>query len=66
MANYKVKAIDTETYGVIMEHDADTREYAEQLQRNMGNGDGYITVIIASAKQARKTTLDNLYAKAGV
>lgn len=65
MANYTIKAIDTDTYGVIMEHTADTREQAEQLQKNMGNGDGYITVIIASAKQVKQTLLDNLYAQAG-
>jgi energy-converting hydrogenase Eha subunit F len=65
MANYTIKAIDTDTYGVIMEHKADTREQAEQLQRNMGNGDGYITVIIASAKEAARQTLASVYAKAG-
>lgn len=65
MANYTIKAIDTETYGVIIEHKADTREEAEQLQKNMGQGDGYITIIIASAKEAARQTLANVYAKAG-
>ena len=65
MANYTIKAIDTETYGVIIEHTADTREQAEQLQKNMGQGDGYITVIIASAKEAKRNILNSVYAKAG-
>lgn len=66
MANYTIKAIDTDTYGVIVEHVADTREQAEQLQKNMGQGDGYITVIIASKKEAARNILNAVYSKAGI
>ena len=69
MKNYRVQVIDTNNYTLIMELWADTLDEAETVQRNMGKGDGYFTVILASPARTKEIfakELSELYAKEGI
>ena len=69
MKNYRIQVIDTDNYTLIMERQADTLAEAETIQRNMGKGDGYFTVILASPARTKEIfaeELSALYAKEGI
>ena len=69
MKNYRIQVIDNQNYTLIMERQCDTLAEAETVQRNMGMGDGYFTVILASPERTKEIfaeELSALYAKEGI